>query len=431
MSSPDRQRGGRRRTLNVPCEDCILRASASQPQTNVDLCDSCSRALQRPRPAPQRVANTRQITRTDTGRVNSARKKRTGPAAKPSDQARRGSQTQTQAQTQTSPESSSADHDTHVPASEQIRKRMPTYFETLHDARLALDLIQERLKTFTAEDDLNSARRDPIAMTVEKRSYFGPLLDAWERAFSQFLARNSTTIAPDERRRAMVLKSHHIVAEISANVDVSRGASGWAGFRERFNTIVDLATAVLEDSGLFDRSITRRVMDGSNDSHSLAETDPLSDRTLIGPLREVSTQCTDPTLQQRAQMLFERHFRRGPLQVIGSPGSSAELLTSPYQRRSTIANAAEGGELLGDAMVRIGTVTAETHLSGRTASLPIVWPATDSQGSYDPREGLRPAAVSNESEAGMMQWRPPVETSNWSGDWWVSGDQSFFPGQDM
>jgi len=108
----------------------------------------------------------------------------------------------------------------------------------------------------------------------------------------------------------MILKAHHLVGETLAQVDLSLGELGWDAFRPQFAAIVDLATAVLEDSNKGDVSVIEaRWKTGgvfiSSTSATLSFT-----LGIVDPLFEVCSRCRDLVLRRKALDLLARHPRQ-------------------------------------------------------------------------------------------------------------------------
>jgi hypothetical protein len=113
-----------------------------------------------------------------------------------------------------------------------------------------------------------------------------------------------------EMKAAMVLKAHHLVAEVLSNVDLSLGELGWDAFHDRFAAIVDLGAAVLHDCKMSDTSNldARWKVNGVFIFSTNAE---LSfSLGIVDPLYEVGTRCREYQLRRRALDLPARHPRQ-------------------------------------------------------------------------------------------------------------------------
>jgi hypothetical protein len=177
------------------------------------------------------------------------------------------------------------------------------YFETLQEARISLAGMINQHSIFFLDLDLNDDFYEMIRNSATRCSSQAAWLEAWERAFSQLLARKQTKLTPSERRGAMVLKAHHLVCEILSNVDFSKGTLGWDRFQSSFTAIADLAEAVLEASP---ESTTSR----SDGYSSNAGTKLCFSLGILDPLYEVCARCRDPLLRRRALDLLTCHPRQ-------------------------------------------------------------------------------------------------------------------------
>jgi hypothetical protein len=83
---------------------------------------------------------------------------------------------------------------------------LPTYFDSLRDARNALEKAINHLSIYFLDLDLNDNLDDMICTNGDKFLVFGSWLKAWETAFTQLLARVQGLLTPTERKGAMVLK---------------------------------------------------------------------------------------------------------------------------------------------------------------------------------------------------------------------------------
>ncbi|KAM0722282.1 hypothetical protein Q7P37_001723 [Cladosporium fusiforme] len=174
----------------------------------------------------------------------------------------------------------------------------PTHFDSLRDARVALEKVINRLAIFFLDLDLNDNFYDLVCSNAEKFLSFAPWLKAWEEAFTKLLTERKDIMTPNERKGAMVLKAHHLVCEILSNVDLSEGELGWDKFHSEFTAILDLAKAVLEDGPQPD---TRQSSPKTELCFSLG---------IVDPLYEVCARCRDPALRRRALDLLARHPRQ-------------------------------------------------------------------------------------------------------------------------
>lgn len=173
----------------------------------------------------------------------------------------------------------------------QLHTERPDRFENLNEARKSLGLVLNHLTVFFLNLEVDDKYCN-LAVTSGE-------LESWESAFSELLARTRTQMILSERRAAMILKAHHLVAEILSQVDLSQGDLAWDAFLGKFAAIVNLATAVLEDTK---RSIPP-LADGSRQlsgtSSSTMATPDIS-LGIIDPLYEVVSRCRDPIVRKQA-----------------------------------------------------------------------------------------------------------------------------------
>jgi hypothetical protein len=197
-----------------------------------------------------------------------------------------------------------------IPDPAAVNATRPTSFSTIHEARSGLELVLNQLTVFFLDMELDDNFYDLAVANAEKHLLFSPWLIAWEKAFSDFLEREQASFSPADRKAAMILKAHELVAEILSDVDLSLGELGWDAFTKKFEAIVDLAAAVLEDSKHSDTS-TIEARWKTNGVFISAPTATLSfSLGIVDPLYEVCSRCRDPTLRRRALELLARHPRQ-------------------------------------------------------------------------------------------------------------------------
>ena len=197
-----------------------------------------------------------------------------------------------------------------VPDAEAVNQKRPTVFNNMQEARSGLEMVLNQLTVFFLDMELDDQFYDLAVSNAEKHLRFSPWLAAWERAFSSFLAKHQSTLSPEDRKAAMVLKSHQLVAEILSDVDLSLGELGWDAFYNKFSAIVDLATAVLENSKQIDTSIIEARWKTSGVFISAPNATLSFSLGIVDPLYEVCARCRDPGLRRRALDLLARHPRQ-------------------------------------------------------------------------------------------------------------------------
>ncbi len=197
-----------------------------------------------------------------------------------------------------------------IPDPQTINATRPTSFSSMQDARSGLELVLNQLTVFFLDMELDDNFYDLAVANAEKHLLFKPWLAAWEKAFSDFLAKEQANFSPADRKAAMVLKAHEIVAEILSEVDLSLGELGWDQFGKKFEAIVNLAAAVVEDTKQSDTSVIEARWK-TNGVFISAPTATLSfSLGIVDPLYEVCSRCRDPTLRRRALDLLARHPRQ-------------------------------------------------------------------------------------------------------------------------
>jgi len=152
-------------------------------------------------------------------------------------------------------------------------------------------------------------------MTVHKQHVLtrrdeGPWLDDWEKAYTAFLLRQQACFNDQDRKAAMVLKAHHLVAEILAQVDLSLGELGWDAFQDKFAAIVALARAVLQNTSQSDTSVIEARWKSSGVFISSTSATLSFTMGIVDPLYEVCSRCRDPVLRRAALDLLARHPRQ-------------------------------------------------------------------------------------------------------------------------
>ncbi|KAK6397197.1 hypothetical protein LTR65_007697 [Meristemomyces frigidus] len=142
-----------------------------------------------------------------------------------------------------------------VPDMLAINAERPTSFRDLQEARSGLEVVLNQLTVYFMDLELDDHFYDMAVSNAEKHLLFAPWLESWEKAFSAFLTAHQAALSPQDRKAAMILKAHHLVAEILSQIDLSLGEMGWDAFHSRFTAIVDLGTAILEDTTQADTSV--------------------------------------------------------------------------------------------------------------------------------------------------------------------------------
>ncbi|KAK5698463.1 hypothetical protein LTR17_023638 [Elasticomyces elasticus] len=197
-----------------------------------------------------------------------------------------------------------------TPDLDKFNRQRPIHFNNLMEARTGLELVLNNLTIFFMDLELSDQFYDQAVKNAEKHLTYGPWLKDWERAFSALLLQRQATFSEQDRKAAMVLKAHHLVAEILAEVDLSLGELGWDAFRDQFAAIVNLATAVLEDSLQSDTSVIEARWKTSGVFISSTSATLSFTLGIVDPLYEVCSRCRDPVLRRKALDLLARHPRQ-------------------------------------------------------------------------------------------------------------------------
>lgn len=100
-------------------------------------------------------------------------------------------------------------------------------------------MVLNQLTVFFLDMELDDQFYDLAISNAEKHLLFSPWLSAWEKALSVYLTEYESSFSIEDRRAAMVLKAHHLVAEILANVDLSLGELGWDALYDKVCMIKD------------------------------------------------------------------------------------------------------------------------------------------------------------------------------------------------
>lgn len=197
-----------------------------------------------------------------------------------------------------------------IPDAAGINARRPSHFTSLHEARSGLEIVMNQLTIFFMDLELDDHFYDMAVSNAEKHLLFASWLESWEMAFSAFLAQHQEDMTAQDRKAAMILKAHHLTAEIFAEIDLSLGELGWDAFDHKFTAIVDLATAVLEGSTQADTSVIEARWKNAGVFISAAGTTLSFSLGIVDPLYEVCARCRDPVLRRRALDLLARHPRQ-------------------------------------------------------------------------------------------------------------------------
>ncbi|KAK5110877.1 hypothetical protein LTR85_000715 [Meristemomyces frigidus] len=197
-----------------------------------------------------------------------------------------------------------------VPDMLAINAERPTFFRDLHEARSGLEVVLNQLTVYFMDLELDDHFYDMAVSNAEKHLLFAPWLESWEKAFSAFLTQHQAALSLQDRKAAMILKAHHLSAEIFAQVDLSLGEMGWDAFQDKFTAIVDLATAILEETTQADTSVIEARWKTGGGFISAPSATLSFSLGIVDPLYEVCVRCRDPVLRRKALNLLARHPRQ-------------------------------------------------------------------------------------------------------------------------
>lgn len=260
----------------------------------------------------------------------------------------------------------------------------PVHFETLREARAALESVINRITLLFMNLDLNDNFYDLVCSNAEKFLTFAPWLKAWESAFSQLLVRKQPVLTQKERKGAMILKAHHIVCEILSNVDLSEGELGWDKFQRDFAAVINLAAAVLED----DRSVET--------GQQSPKTELCFSLGIVDPLYEVCARCRDPALRRRALDLLARHPRQDCMWSSWSAWKVGKYLMQLEEEHSE-SPPLEAGDVRTEDRISTAWIDFSSPSSGGTnTSGRLKYKRTEPQRS--PREALNPGLFDRDAD---------------------------------
>ena len=167
-------------------------------------------------------------------------------------------------------------------------------FRTLSDARVPFERATASLGMvcWSLEDDRTP---EAIASAAEKKQQYSAWLQRWDTAFSAFLAKNSATFDKETIDGCRLLKAHHEAVTTLAEVDYAQGEKGWAVFTTRYQAVVDLISAIIEN--MPKRGVSTPVPQAPYLSSTMGMTEPLYC---------AATRCTDPEISERARALMRK-----------------------------------------------------------------------------------------------------------------------------
>lgn len=132
---------------------------------------------------------------------------------------------------------------------------------------------------------------------AEERRHLREWLDAWERAFTEYLSYAMAVMAGDELTQCRVLKANHLTCVVLASDSpASASAHDFDVFEAEFRAIVDLAGAVLQARG-------RNNTPQSASTASPVESPVMGGLDVQSPIWVVLSRCSNAAIWERANRL--------------------------------------------------------------------------------------------------------------------------------
>lgn len=89
---------------------------------------------------------------------------------------------------------------------------------------------------------------EAIELAEKQKFAHSSWLQDWDRKFTHFLARSEQHLDKKTFNGCRLIKAHHLTIYIVASITWGQGGSVWASFTPNFATIIDLLTAILDNS---------------------------------------------------------------------------------------------------------------------------------------------------------------------------------------
>ncbi|KAK3691228.1 hypothetical protein LTR37_018760 [Vermiconidia calcicola] len=167
----------------------------------------------------------------------------------------------------------------------------------------------------------STAPKDHItAMMTEKYLRYAPCFAKWEAAFTIYLADKQGEMSNMDLKRAMVLKSNHLVGTMLSSVDQSAGPVAYDAYEAEFRAIVDLSREVL---AAFSCPPLPTLTGGSSGTPYLSFSLWVTD-----PLWMAISRCRNPSIRQAAFSLLSQNPRQEGIWHAGP-----QLSNNKYMRR--------------------------------------------------------------------------------------------------
>ncbi|KAI1438766.1 hypothetical protein GGR50DRAFT_300726 [Xylaria sp. CBS 124048] len=206
--------------------------------------------------------------------------------------------------------------------------QIPEVFASVHDGRLAWDMLCEKMMRFT-EEMLTWVKLRPMnILPLELRQHgkcFDEHMEAWSKAFDPILySRMAPGKSTQEKTATAVLKMNQIMGRILFSMTFSDTESEFDKYQSYFRDIVDLAMEVIGDEER--RAAAKRCPNPEFCGHQSLHPDIFggeytarhikpsfsADLGIVPPLFVVATKCRDTlTRHQAIQLLLTSSRREG------------------------------------------------------------------------------------------------------------------------
>jgi hypothetical protein len=182
-----------------------------------------------------------------------------------------------------------------------------------------------------------TAPRDHIAVTMaEKYVRYAPWFQAWESAFTSYLADNRDFMTNMDFKRAMVLKANHLVGTMLASVDQSAGPVAYDPYESEFKAIVDLSREVL---ATFSCPPLPTLSGGATGAPYLSFSLWVTD-----PLWMAISRCRNPSIRQAAFTLLSQNPRQEGIWHAGPQLSNNRYMRRVEANQNKSKDAAKNGK---------------------------------------------------------------------------------------
>ena len=167
-------------------------------------------------------------------------------------------------------------------------------FHRLADARVSLERSIANLSIVLWSLHDHHGPED-VAAVAKKKAKYASWLKRWDTAFSNLLAKNSANFDRETVDGCRLLKAHQVAVTTLTDVDYYQGEQGWAAFNPRYQIIVDLIGAIIDN--LPKRGLSAQAPQMAYISSAMGITEPLY---------LTSTRCTDAVIAEKARSLMKK-----------------------------------------------------------------------------------------------------------------------------